>query len=85
MNDANVCPNCGHELNQADLDRGSLDPELYDSARKSVLDSGVVATSRLQKEFDIGYGKARKIIDKLEDDGVIGQVAGTNRFEILLK
>lgn len=51
--------------------RRSDDP-LYDRAVELILTERRASTSFLQRRFSIGYGRAAKIIDSMEDEGLIG-------------
>ncbi len=78
MNDSiNFCPNCGHDLStykQTDALR-SFD-ELYCDALNVIVKHKKVSTSILQKELRIGYGRAARMMDKMEEDGLISSADG---------
>lgn len=57
--------------------------ELYDEAKQLVLESKKASTSYLQRRFRIGYSRAARLIDMLEDRGVIGPQDGSRPREIL--
>lgn len=63
------------------IDEG--DDELYDDARQVVIDAGKASTSYLQRKLRIGYARAARLIDMLEDRGVIGPAEGSHPREIL--
>lgn len=64
-----------------DLD---LDPLLKD-AIDEVTASGKASTSYLQRKFGIGYARAAKIIDILEEKNIIGPANGSKPREVLVK
>lgn len=53
-----------------------MDDELYESAVLLVRDRQIATTSLLQREFRIGYGRARAMLDEMERRGVITRVSG---------
>ena len=59
------------------------DDELYEEARELVISSKKASTSYLQRKFKIGYSRAARIIDILEERGVVGPPNGSRPREIL--
>lgn len=57
--------------------------ELYEEARQAVIDAGKASTSYLQRKLRIGYSRAARLIDILEERGVIGPADGSRPREIL--
>ena len=53
--------------------------ELWDEAVAFVRDSGKASTSMLQRRFRIGYTRSARIIDAMEDAGIIGPPTGTSK------
>jgi DNA segregation ATPase FtsK/SpoIIIE, S-DNA-T family len=51
--------------------------ELYPEAKKTVVEAGKASTSYLQRKLGIGYARAAKLIDMLEEKGVIGPADGS--------
>jgi len=62
---------------------GDRDP-LFDEAVDVVQSSGKASASYLQRRFSIGYSRAAKILDQLEDAGIIGPARGSKPREILI-
>ena len=52
------------------VDDGELD-ELFDKAKDMVMSSGKASTSYIQRELQIGYNRAARIIEQLEAEDVI--------------
>ncbi len=50
--------------------------DLYDEARREVVQAGKASTSYLQRKLSIGYARAARLIDMLEAKGVIGPGEG---------
>ncbi|HGG57763.1 MAG TPA: DNA translocase FtsK, partial [Nannocystis exedens] len=57
---------------------------LYDKAVQIVAEAGKVSTSMVQRRLNIGYNRAAKIVDMMEEDGVIGPSRGTTPREVLI-
>ncbi|MCI8611412.1 MAG: DNA translocase FtsK [Clostridiales bacterium] len=64
-------------------DAGENDP-LIRSALDVAFESGKVSTSLLQRRLSIGYGRAAKIIDKLEQMGYVSAPDGQKPRELLI-
>lgn len=57
--------------------------DLYEDAKKAVIEAGKASTSYIQRKLRIGYSRAARLIDLLEERGVIGPTDGTSPREIL--
>lgn len=57
---------------------------LFDKAVDIVLETGTASTSFLQRKFSVGYARGAKIIDQLEEKGIIGPANGSKGREILI-
>jgi len=57
--------------------------ELYGEAKKAVLEAGKASTSYLQRKLGVGYSRAAKLIDILEERGVIGPADGAKPREVI--
>lgn len=66
-----------------DFDEDDSD-NLYEDARKTVIEAGKASTSYLQRKLGIGYGRAAKLVDLLEARGVVGPANGSKPREILV-
>jgi S-DNA-T family DNA segregation ATPase FtsK/SpoIIIE len=58
--------------------------ELFDEAVRFVVQSGQASTSMLQRRFRIGFSRAGRLIDVMEQDGIIGPAEGSKSREILV-
>jgi DNA segregation ATPase FtsK/SpoIIIE, S-DNA-T family len=68
----------------ADADSGDdVDDDLYQDAIRVVCDAGRASTSTLQRRLRIGYGRAARLIDLMEKDGIVGPPDGTKPREVL--
>ena len=58
--------------------------EFLDEARELVIKAGKASSSYLQRKLRIGYARAARILDLLEEEGVIGPADGSKPREILV-
>ncbi len=66
-------------------DGEDVDDDLYQDAVRVVLEAGRASTSTLQRRLRIGYGRAARLIDLMEKDGIVGPADGTRPREVLKK
>ena len=59
--------------------------DLYAEAKQAVIEAKKASTSFLQRKLRIGYSRAARLIDALEDNGVIGAADGAKPREILVE
>jgi S-DNA-T family DNA segregation ATPase FtsK/SpoIIIE len=60
------------------------DDDLYEEAKQTVIEAGKASTSYLQRKLGVGYARAARLIDILEERGVIGPGSGAKPREILI-
>ena len=65
-----------------DVVDGEEDP-LYRDAVRVVLEMGKASTSTLQRRLRLGYGRAARILDMMQRDGIIGPPDGSKPREVL--
>ena len=65
-----------------DYEDGDDEDELYEEAREAVIKAGKASTSLLQRKLRIGYGRACRLIDILEERGVVGPGDGAKGREV---
>jgi S-DNA-T family DNA segregation ATPase FtsK/SpoIIIE len=75
--------NTSNAIFSATLDDGGDDDELYEEARATVLEAGKASTSYLQRKLRIGYARAARLIDILEERGVIGPGSGAKPRDVI--
>jgi DNA segregation ATPase FtsK/SpoIIIE, S-DNA-T family len=61
-----------------------VDDDLYDEAKQAVIDAKKASTSYLQRKFRIGYSRAARLMDILEQKGVVGPADGARPREVLV-
>jgi len=64
-------------------DTGEKD-ELYEEALRMVLATGQASASWLQRKLKLGYARAARIIDQMEQEGILGPSEGSKPREILV-
>lgn len=58
--------------------------ELFEAAKEIIVKANKASTSMLQRRLSIGYGRAAKILDMLEEAGIIGPSNGAKPREVLI-
>ncbi|MBX4210667.1 DNA translocase FtsK [Candidatus Parcubacteria bacterium] len=62
---------------------GGDDDELYEEAREIVMSAGKASTSYLQRKLRVGYARAARLIDMLEERGVVSGGSGAKPREVI--
>jgi len=62
---------------------GEDEDELYEEARETVMQAGKASTSFLQRKLRIGYARAARLMDILEERGVIGPGSGAKPRDVI--
>jgi DNA segregation ATPase FtsK/SpoIIIE, S-DNA-T family len=62
-----------------------VDDDLYQDAVRVVCEMGRASTSTLQRRLRVGYGRAARLIDLMEKDGIVGPPDGSKPREVLKK
>ncbi|MBD8069006.1 DNA translocase FtsK [Bacillus sp. PS06] len=60
------------------------DDELFPEACEFVVEQGGASTSSVQRRFRIGYNRAARLIDMMEEQGIISEARGSKPREILI-
>ena len=60
-----------------------IDDALYQEAVRVCCEMGRASTSTLQRRLRVGYGRAARLIDVMEKDGIVGPAEGTKPREVL--
>ena len=64
-------------------DSGDLD-ELFNEAVEVVLESKLASVSLLQRRLKLGYSRAARIVDQLEEQGIVGPFEGSKPRAVLI-
>ena len=71
------------ELMQEQAEDDETDPFLMD-AIDAVVEQGTASTSFIQRKFKVGYARAGRIIDQMEERGIISGYQGSKPREVLM-
>jgi S-DNA-T family DNA segregation ATPase FtsK/SpoIIIE len=63
---------------------GSGDDPLYEEVKAEVIRARKASASYIQRRFSVGYARAAKLLDQLEENGVIGPGEGAKPRQILV-
>lgn len=63
---------------------GSSEDDLYDEAIETVIAAGKASASLLQRRLKVGYARAARLLDILEENGVIGPQDGAKPRDVLV-
>ncbi|MBI4708751.1 MAG: DNA translocase FtsK 4TM domain-containing protein [Candidatus Portnoybacteria bacterium] len=61
-----------------------IDDNLYEEAKKLVVEAGKASASLLQRRLRVGYARAARLLDMLEDKGIIGPGEGAKPRDVYL-
>ena len=67
----------------ADDDHGDED-ELLPAAVEVVLETGQASVSMLQRRLKLGYSRAARLVDQMEDRGIVGPFEGSKPRQLLI-
>ena len=68
---------------QKDMGDFDYDDELFPQAARAIVSAGTASVSMLQRHFKIGYARAGRLVDMLEQAGVVGPHVGSKSREVL--
>jgi S-DNA-T family DNA segregation ATPase FtsK/SpoIIIE len=67
-----------------DMGGDDTDEPIYRDAVRVVIEGGKASTSLLQRRLRIGYGKAARLIETMEEQGIVGASDGNRPREVLV-
>lgn len=87
MADFNFCPNCGHDLIQYKVknNNNSSEDELYPEVISFVITAQSASASLLQRRFKVGYSRAARFMDLLEEDDTVSPADGAKPRTVMFK
>jgi S-DNA-T family DNA segregation ATPase FtsK/SpoIIIE len=68
----------------ADSGGSDADDDMFRDAVRVVIENRKASTSLLQRRLRIGYGRAARLMEEMEDQGIIGQADGSRPREVLV-
>ena len=77
-----LAPPAEEDEENAEVFEGEQDP-MYEDAVRVVVVMGKASTSTLQRRLRLGYGRAARILDVMQRDGIIGPPDGSKPREVL--
>jgi DNA segregation ATPase FtsK/SpoIIIE, S-DNA-T family len=77
-----MAPPAEEDEENEEVFEGEQDP-MYEDAVRVVVEMGKASTSTLQRRLRLGYGRAARILDVMQRDGIIGPPDGSKPREVL--
>lgn len=74
-----------NQMSGAGSPKEEYDDPLYNEIVDFAIQSGKISASLLQRRFRLGYNRAARIVDLLEERGIIGPQNGSKPREVLVK
>jgi S-DNA-T family DNA segregation ATPase FtsK/SpoIIIE len=68
----------------ADINGGNSDDDMFKDAVRCVIEGRKASTSLLQRRLRIGYGRAARLIEEMEEQGIVGPADGARPREVLV-
>jgi DNA segregation ATPase FtsK/SpoIIIE, S-DNA-T family len=78
-----IAPPTDEEDTAAEEAASAEQDPMYEEAVRLVLQMGKASTSTLQRHLRLGYGRAARILDMMQRDGIIGPPDGSKPREVL--
>lgn len=69
----------------ADYGGQDADDDMWKDAVQVVIEGGKASTSLLQRRLRIGYGRAARLIETMEEQGIVGPADGSRPREVLVR
>ncbi len=74
-----------HKTVEANIPKEEYDDPLYNEIVDYAISSGKISASLIQRKYRLGYNRAARIIDLLEERGIVGPQNGSKPREVLVK
>jgi S-DNA-T family DNA segregation ATPase FtsK/SpoIIIE len=78
-----IAPPADEEESAAEEAASAEQDPMYEEAVRLILQMGKASTSTLQRHLRLGYGRAARILDMMQRDGIIGPPDGSKPREVL--
>jgi len=74
-------------LNLTDPETGTglasqIDDPMYQEVKEYIMETGRASTSNIQRRFGLGYNRAARMIDMLEQEGIVGPAMGSKPRDV---
>ena len=79
-----LCGYLSNEIRKEEDSKSERERAQIEAARQMAIEEGWISTSALQRRLKIGYAHAGKILDQLENEGVIGTKDGSKPRKCLI-
>lgn len=73
------------EVKEVNEEAEEYEDPLYDQIVEFAISTGKVSASLLQRRFRLGYNRAARVVDLLEERGIVGPQNGSKPREVLVK
>ena len=73
------------DMYRADTSSGEYDDPMYNEVVDFAIQTGKINASLIQRRFRFGYNRAARILDLLEERGIVGPPNGSKPREVLIK
>ncbi|MDD5212851.1 MAG: DNA translocase FtsK [Candidatus Gracilibacteria bacterium] len=67
------------------MENSDEDPKVLEEAIKVLKEAGKASTSLIQRRLKLGYGRAARVLDILEEMGIVGPANGSKPREVFIK
>ncbi|MDD4477076.1 MAG: DNA translocase FtsK 4TM domain-containing protein [Patescibacteria group bacterium] len=75
----------GNQVNLFGDDFNSGTDSLFNEAKRVVIESGKASASLLQRRLKVGYARAARLLDEMEEAGIVGPADGAKPREVFLE
>ncbi|TLY42847.1 MAG: hypothetical protein E6K61_02630 [Nitrospirae bacterium] len=72
-------------LRQEDAAEDQEQDEVYEQAKDLVITSGQASASLIQRRLRVGYPRAARMIERMEEEGIVGAPARDGRREVIVR
>lgn len=63
----------------------TMDDEYYDDAKELVIRRGKASASMIQRRFRVGYNRAARMVDAMEEEGIVGPHRGSKARNVIVE
>ncbi len=62
----------------------TMEDEYYDDAKELVIQRGKASASMIQRRFRVGYNRAARMVDAMEEEGIVGPHRGSKARNVIV-